>query len=46
VADVLRRGGPAPEIADNLLRAAEEFHDLERLDDDLSLIVLQRRAPR
>jgi serine phosphatase RsbU (regulator of sigma subunit) len=43
VADVLRRGGPAPEIADNLLRAIEDFHDLERLDDDLSMIVLQRR---
>jgi sigma-B regulation protein RsbU (phosphoserine phosphatase) len=43
VADVLRRGGQAPEIADNLLRAIEDFHDLERLDDDLSLIVLQRR---
>jgi serine phosphatase RsbU (regulator of sigma subunit) len=46
VAEVLRRGGPAPEIADNLLRAIENFHDLERLDDDLSLIVLQRRTPR
>jgi sigma-B regulation protein RsbU (phosphoserine phosphatase) len=46
VSKVLRRGGPAPEIADNLLRAIEDFHDLERLDDDLSLIVLQRRAPR
>jgi len=46
VADVLRRGGPAPEICDNLLRAIEDFHDLERLDDDLSLIVLQRRTPR
>jgi sigma-B regulation protein RsbU (phosphoserine phosphatase) len=46
VADVLRRGGPAPEISNNLLRAIEEFHDLERLDDDLSLIVLQRRSPR
>jgi len=46
VADVLRRGGPAPEIAQNLLRAIEGFHDLERLDDDLSLIVLQRRSPR
>jgi serine phosphatase RsbU (regulator of sigma subunit) len=45
VADVLRRGGPAPEIADNLLRAIENFHDLERLDDDLSFIVLRRRAP-
>jgi len=43
-ADVLRGGGPAPEIADNLLRAVEDFHDLERLDDDLSLIVLQRRT--
>ena len=43
VEDVLRRGGPAREIADNLLRAIENFHDLERLDDDLSLIVLQRR---
>ena len=46
VADVLRRGGPAPEICDNLLRAIEDFHELERLDDDLSLIVLQRRTPR
>ena len=46
VADVLRRGGPAPEIAQNLLRAIEGFHDLERLDDDLSLIVLQRRTRR
>jgi sigma-B regulation protein RsbU (phosphoserine phosphatase) len=46
VADVLRPGGPAPEIADNLLRAIEDFHDLERLDDDLSLIVLQRRTHR
>jgi sigma-B regulation protein RsbU (phosphoserine phosphatase) len=46
VADVLRRGGPAPGICDNLLRAIEDFHDLERLDDDLSLIVLQRRTPR
>jgi sigma-B regulation protein RsbU (phosphoserine phosphatase) len=45
VVDVLRPGGPAPEIADNLLRAIEDFHDLERLDDDLSLIVLQRRTP-
>jgi sigma-B regulation protein RsbU (phosphoserine phosphatase) len=44
VADVLRRGGPAPEIADNLLRAIENFHDLERLDDDLSFIVLRRRT--
>ena len=43
VADVLRRGGPVPEIADNLLRAIEDFHDLERLNDDLSMIVLQRR---
>lgn len=43
VADALRRGGPAPEISDYLLRALENFHDLERLDDDLSLIVLQRR---
>jgi serine phosphatase RsbU (regulator of sigma subunit) len=42
-ADVLRRGGSAPEIADNLLRAIEDFHDLECLDDDLSLIVLQPR---
>jgi hypothetical protein len=42
-ADVLRRGGPEPEIADNNLRAIENFHDLERLDDDLSLVVLQRR---
>jgi sigma-B regulation protein RsbU (phosphoserine phosphatase) len=46
VAEVLRRGGPAPEIAQNLLRAIEKFHDLDRLDDDLSLIVLQRRSPR
>jgi sigma-B regulation protein RsbU (phosphoserine phosphatase) len=46
VSSVLRRGGRAPEIADNLLRAIEDFHDLERLDDDLSLIVLQRRKPR
>jgi sigma-B regulation protein RsbU (phosphoserine phosphatase) len=46
VADVLRRGGPAQEISDNLLQAIEGFHDLERLDDDLSLIVLQRRTPR
>jgi serine phosphatase RsbU (regulator of sigma subunit) len=46
VADVLRGGGPAPEISRNLLRAIEDFHDLERLDDDLSLIVLQRRIPR
>ena len=46
VADVLRRGGPAPEIAQNLVRAIEGFHDLERLDDDLSLIVLQRRTRR
>jgi sigma-B regulation protein RsbU (phosphoserine phosphatase) len=46
VVDVLRRGGPAPEIADNLLRAVEDFRDLERLDDDLSMIVLQRRTPR
>ena len=46
VADVLRRGGPASEIGENLLRAIEDFHDLERLDDDLSLIVLQRRIPR
>jgi len=46
VVDVLRRGGPAPEIADNLLRAVEDFHDLERLDDDLSMIVLQRRTSR
>jgi sigma-B regulation protein RsbU (phosphoserine phosphatase) len=46
VSDVLRRGGPAPEVADNLLHAIEDFHDLERLDDDLSLIVLQRRTPR
>jgi sigma-B regulation protein RsbU (phosphoserine phosphatase) len=45
VADVLRRGGPASEIADRLLRAIEGFHDLDRLDDDLSLIVLQRRTP-
>ncbi len=45
VAGVLRRGGRAPEIADNLLRAIEGFHDLDRLDDDLSLIVLQRREP-
>ena len=45
VADELRRGGPASEIADRLLRAIEDFHDLERLDDDLSLIVLQRRPP-
>ncbi len=45
VADVLRRGGPASELADRLLRAIEDFHDLERLDDDLSLIVLQRRTP-
>jgi sigma-B regulation protein RsbU (phosphoserine phosphatase) len=45
VAEVLRRGGPAPEISNNLLNAIEDFHDLERLDDDLSLIVLQRRAP-
>jgi serine phosphatase RsbU (regulator of sigma subunit) len=45
VADVLRRAGPAPEIAENLLRMIEDFHDLERLDDDLSLIVLQRRNP-
>jgi sigma-B regulation protein RsbU (phosphoserine phosphatase) len=45
VADVLRRAGPSPKIADNLVRAIEEFHDLERLDDDLSLIVLQRRNP-
>jgi serine phosphatase RsbU (regulator of sigma subunit) len=44
-ADVLRRGGSAPEIADNLLRAMADFHDLDRLDDDLSLIVLQRRHP-
>jgi sigma-B regulation protein RsbU (phosphoserine phosphatase) len=43
VADVLRGGGSAPEIADNLLHTIEDFHDLERLDDDLSLIVLQRR---
>jgi serine phosphatase RsbU (regulator of sigma subunit) len=40
----LRRGGPAPEIARNLMGAIEGFHDLERLDDDLSLIVLQRRT--
>ncbi len=46
IADVLRPGGPAPEIADNILHAIEGFHDLERLDDDLSLIVLQRRTPR
>jgi sigma-B regulation protein RsbU (phosphoserine phosphatase) len=46
VADVLRRGGAAQEIGDNLLQAIEDFHDLERLDDDLSLIVLQRRTPR
>jgi serine phosphatase RsbU (regulator of sigma subunit) len=46
VTEVLRRGGPAPEIVQNLLRAFEQFHDLDRLDDDLSLIVLQRRAPR
>jgi sigma-B regulation protein RsbU (phosphoserine phosphatase) len=46
VSKVLPRGGPAPEIADNLLRAIEDFHDLERLDDDLSLIVLQRRTSR
>jgi serine phosphatase RsbU (regulator of sigma subunit) len=46
VADVVRSGGPAPKIADSLLRALEDFHDLERLDDDLSLIVLQRRTPR
>jgi len=46
VSDVLRRGGPASEIGENLLRAIEDFHDLERLDDDLSLIVLQRRIPR
>jgi serine phosphatase RsbU (regulator of sigma subunit) len=45
VAEVLRRGGPAPEIADKLLGEIEDFHDLERLDDDLSLIVLQRRTP-
>jgi sigma-B regulation protein RsbU (phosphoserine phosphatase) len=45
VADVVRPGGPASEIADGLLRAIEDFHDLERLDDDLSLIVLQRRIP-
>jgi sigma-B regulation protein RsbU (phosphoserine phosphatase) len=45
VADVVRRGGPASEIADRLMRAIEDFHDLERLDDDLSLIVLQRRTP-
>ena len=45
VSDVLRRGGPASEIADNLLRATEDFHDLEHLDDDLSLIFLQRRTP-
>ena len=31
---------------DTLLRATEDFHDLEHLDDDLSLIVLQRRTPR
>jgi sigma-B regulation protein RsbU (phosphoserine phosphatase) len=46
IAGVLRLGGPAPEIADNLLRAIEDFHDLDRLDDDLSLIVLQPRTPR
>jgi serine phosphatase RsbU (regulator of sigma subunit) len=45
-ADVLRRGGSAPRVADNLLRAMEDFHDLDRLDDDLSLIVLQRRPAR
>jgi serine phosphatase RsbU (regulator of sigma subunit) len=43
VAGALQRGGPAPDIADNLLQTLEEFHDLERLDDDLSLIVVQRR---
>ena len=43
VADVLRRGGSPPEIANKLLRAIEDFHDLERIDDDLSLIVLQPR---
>ena len=38
--------GKLLEISDNLLQAIEGFHDLERLDDDLSLIVLQRRIPR
>lgn len=46
VAEVLRRGGRAPDICDRLLRAIEDFHDLERLDDDLSLIVLQRGTRR
>ena len=46
VSNVLRRGGPAPEIGDNLLRAIEDFHDLDRHDNDLSLIDLQRRTSR
>ena len=45
-AGVLRRGGSPAEIAQTLLHEIEDFHDLERLDDDLSLIVLQRRPPR
>ncbi len=45
-ADVLQRGGSAPQIADNLLRAMADFHELDRLDDDLGLIVLQLRTPR
>jgi len=46
VAGVLRRGGSPAEIARILLHEIEGFHDLERLDDDLSLIVLQRRPCR
>ncbi len=41
VADLLRHGGSPAAVAEALLRAAEEFHDLDRLDDDLSIVVLR-----
>jgi sigma-B regulation protein RsbU (phosphoserine phosphatase) len=44
VIDVLRRGGPPAAIADNLVQAAEDHHDLDRLDDDLGFIVLRYRG--
>jgi sigma-B regulation protein RsbU (phosphoserine phosphatase) len=45
IVDVLLRGGSPQDIADNLVRAVEDYHDLDRLDDDLSLLVLQYRSP-